>query len=525
MRIRASLVLLLASSVGSAEVAKLSLAEATARALAKNHEIGISKESFRIAGAQLSRANGAYDAGFHLDAKYRDHTDPVNSLISGAPAGADAPHQSGVQSTASLSQLLPTGATVTASAAASRDRTDSTFAMLTPSYSTAFGIDLRQPLLQNRAIDPARRAIRVARLERDRSHAALSRTVSETVAAVEKAYWTLVATDRDLSVRRQSVGLAEEQKGDTKSKIDAGVVPETELAQPTAEVERRKGELYAGEENVRRAENQLKTLILDESGDPLWGQPLEPTDAPDVAPLPVDLGAALSDAQARRPEVTDAVAFLARQDVEVQAAKDRVLPQLDVVASYTRRGLSGDPNPNPISFSGAPPAINPNLVGGFGHSFTTITENRFPDASIGVSLTLPVGNRVAKADAVTAEARKRQAALLLAQTKQRVAVEVRNAVVSLQTAAQRIEAARAGREAAETQLSAERERFAVGLSTNFFVLTRQNDLSQAKKTEIAALTDYRKAATELARATGTLLSNRNIEIEDAPASPTDGGSR
>ena len=52
--------------------------------------------------------------------------------------------------------------------------------------------------------------------------------------------------------------------------------------------------------------------------------------------------------------------------------------------------------------------------------------------------------------------------------------------------------------------------FTVDTTTSFFVLTRQNDLTNARVTETSALTDYRKAATELARATGVLLEERGI---------------
>jgi outer membrane protein TolC len=76
-----------------------------------------------------------------------------------------------------------------------------------------------------------------------------------------------------------------------------------------------------------------------------------------------------------------------------------------------------------------------------------------------------------------------------------------------------MQAARAGLAAAETQLRAEHDRFAVGATTNFFVLTRQNDLALAQLAETAALTDYRKALTELSRATGTLLRDRGIEMK------------
>ena len=51
------------------------------------------------------------------------------------------------------------------------------------------------------------------------------------------------------------------------------------------------------------------------------------------------------------------------------------------------------------------------------------------------------------------------------------------------------------------------------MSTNFFVLTRQTDLALAQLAEISALADYRKAMTDFARATGTLLTDRGITLK------------
>jgi outer membrane protein TolC len=492
----------------------LSLEAAAARALAKNHEIAIEYEAVRVGAAGVSRAAAAYEPTIGVDVRYRDHTDPINSVFSGAPEGKDAPNVSGVSAQATFGQLLPTGARVSFGAGVSRDRTDNQFAILSPAYSTSLGLEVRQPLFQNLRIDPARRAIRIAAIDRTRSLAALKRTVSETVAAVERAYWNVVAARREADIRRKNVSLALEQRTDTQAKIEAGTLPETDLAQPNAEVERRRGELLAAEENLSRAELALKTILLDDPNDPLWGERLLPTDAPETARPPADLAALLADAESRRPELAEAQELVKRQEVDVVFAKDRVRPEVDVVAAYARRGLAGRQNPDAVGFGGLPPSAPEPLMGGLGRSYGTITETRFPDASIGLAVTIPVGNGAAKADVVAAESGVRQAQLALSRARQQVAVEVRNAYTNVQTAAQRIEAARAGRAAAETQLSAERERFGVGLSTNFFVLTRQNELSQAEVTETAALTDYQKALTELLRATGTLLDARDVKVAE-----------
>src|SRR5664279_4493594 len=336
---------LAAQEAGTPEAAAgvpLSLADATARALARNHDIAFERDAFRITDATVLRAEGSYDPSFHLDARYRNHTDPVNSLLSGAPATEISPSAEGFSTSASIGQLLPTGGVVNVSASGSRDLTNSLFTVLSPAWSTAVGIDLRQPLLQGLSMDPARRALRFARIDRERGSASLRRTVTDTVASVERAYWSLVAARRDVLVRTASVKLAGDQRDDTKTKIDVGTLAESEIAQPVAELERRKGDLYASQESVRRAELLLKLLLLDDESDALWNQRLLPTDKPETELRRIDLAAALKEAEAHRPEVAEASARVEERGVDLELARSRILPQVDLVASYARRGLAGD---------------------------------------------------------------------------------------------------------------------------------------------------------------------------------------
>ncbi len=510
---------------------ELALDESIARALGKNIDLRVERENVVIADANVERAKGAYDPALRLDARYRDRTDGINSILSGAPAGDVGPSTSGGALSGGLSQLLSTGGTVSLSTSLSRETTNNTFSLLSPSYITSLGLELRQPLLQNRSVDPARRGLRVARIDRERSAANLKRTVSETVAAVEKAYWTLVAARREVEARTSAVALAGDQRTDVRSRFEAGVLSEADLAAPTAELERRRGDLFAAEEGATRAENSLKALLGGDPSDPVWASRIVPVDQPTLsngaaADASVDSAAAVATAALDRPEIAEATSRIARSAVDEEVARSRVLPQLDLVGAYTGRGLAGSKNPDVAApFPGLVVNVPPALDGGLGRSYGTLFDNRFPDASIGLALTLPVGNRAARADAAIARSARVQAEASLAQVRQRVEVEVLNAVAALRSAAQRVEAARAGREAAETLLKAENDRFAAGTTTPFFVLTRQNDLTQARITEVASLTDHKKARAELARAKGTLLEERNIRVEDhTPGSPA-GGSR
>ncbi len=492
----------------------LTLEDALTRAIAKNRDLAIERESTNVADAGMQRAQGAYDPTLRADIRYRDQQQPVTSLLNGAPTGDLAPRQRGLTSTASFSELFSTGATVTFSASMARTTDNSFITLIAPAWTTSIGFEARQPLLQNRAIDPARHAIKVARVTRERSDISLRRTLLETVNSVEQAYWTLVSAQRNVDIQEQNIALAEQQRSDVSTRIQAQTAAESDIAQPTAELARRRGELYAAEESRLRAEQTLKLLMLEGPQDPLWNVPMRASDAPDIAPTPVDLPAALEDAQKNRPELADITARVQLQDIEIDAARDRLKPQFDVVAAYTSRGLGGGLNPYARPFIPGIPIIQPDEVaGGLGQSLWNLSRQRFPDASIGFSLTIPFGNNVAKADLATAQSTKKQTLTTQEREAQRIASEVRNAAVALQTAAQRIDAARAGRDAAEVQLRAEQDRFTAGLTTTFLVLTRQNDLAAAELTEISARTAYRRALAELARARGTLLRDRSIEVK------------
>ncbi len=506
----------------------LTLAEARALALEKNVELAVERENVAISASGEARARGAWDPTLRADAGWRERSYPVNSILSGAPAGELAPTQTSAGLSLGIVQLLPTGGSLALATSAYREDTDNVFSILSPSWSTSIGIELRQPLLRNRAIDPARQALRVARIDRSRSAASLRRVAAETVAAVERAYWDLVAARGAVEARRSAVALAERQREDVEARIGAGTLSESDLATPVAEMERRKGDLLAARDGEARVENALKALLLSDPSDPVWTNRLVPADEPEDPSSPLRAGEMdLAAAEARRPEIAEAVARLDRLAVEDEASRDRVRPQLDFVAAYTGRGLAGEENPGlappfPIGPTSIPDAVD----GSLGRSWGTIAEGRFPDASVGLSFTLPLGNRVARADAQQLRSARTQAELALLRARQQVAVEVRNAVFAEETAAQRLAAARAGRAAAEAQLLAEEERFSAGLTTSFFVLTRQNDLTQALLAETQALADLRAARVERARSDGTLLEERAVHVDDTePARAPEGGSR
>jgi outer membrane protein TolC len=122
-------------------------------------------------------------------------------------------------------------------------------------------------------------------------------------------------------------------------------------------------------------------------------------------------------------------------------------------------------------------------------------------------------NRQARANLEQSAIGARRLKLQRAQVEQAIEAQVRNAMQSLGTAQQRITAAEAGSRAASEKLASEQRLFANGESTNFLVLTRQNEYSDAKQRLLTARLDFNKAVARFEEAVGQTLSVRRLVVE------------
>ena len=64
----------------------------------------------------------------------------------------------------------------------------------------------------------------------------------------------------------------------------------------------------------------------------------------------------------------------------------------------------------------------------------------------------------------------------------------------------------------EKDLEAEQKKFENGMSTNFLVLSKQNDLDSAKSAELQAQITYVKAITAMEKSVGNLLEARKLVV-------------
>jgi len=214
---------------------------------------------------------------------------------------------------------------------------------------------------------------------------------------------------------------------------------------------------------------------------------------------------------ARRPELASARKQVEQGEIALKFAKNQRLPRFDVSVRYRALGSTGQENPEPPPFSGIPTPTN---LGNFGDTFDYYYQQGGPRelTAFGV-VSIPIGNTTARKNVSRARIQLRQAGSLITQLEQNIIVSVRRAARGLLASAQGVEAAERRRIAAAEQLRAENIRLEHGESTPFDVLQRERDLVDAESQKISALQAYRVSQAALQREEGTILSDRNVVIE------------
>lgn len=391
-----------------------------------------------------------------------------------------------------------------------RSTTNARFAGFNPALNSSFQATLTQHLLNGFGWRNNTRLIRIARNNRQISNISFRNQVISTVSQIQNIYWDLVNAYEDVKVRERSLGLANRTLTDNRKQVEIGTLAPIEIVRAESEVAARNQELIVSQTNLQLQQTFIKNAISRSLGDTTLARvPVIPTDRMVVtteAVPPVE--ELVAQALQNSPEHASSLIDLTNRDINKSAARNALLPAVDLFAFYGASGLGGVPRATACAPS-CPPAT------GYGAAFGNLFDSSGPNKGVGLQLNIPLRNRAAQADQVRSELEYRQAQLRLQQQRNTIGINVRNAQFTLEQNRARVEAAVKGRELARQSLDAEQKRYQLGASTSFNVLQSQRDLVLAESNYVAALSAYEKSRVELDRVTGQTLTRNNISLDDA----------
>jgi outer membrane protein TolC len=379
-----------------------------------------------------------------------------------------------------------------------------------PYTGSSLGLTFTQPLLRGFGRSLNTRFIRIAANERRITSMLFQQQLIATVYGVTRLYTDFVALYEDEKVKEETVRAAQKLLSDTKAQVDEGTLAPVEATRANAQVFSTQQDLINARGLLEEQEAILKNVLTRSQDDAIRSARLVPTATLEIPATdeirPVqDL---LNEALANRPDLGQAHLQVENNLIGLQGAKNATLPEVDLVGIAQNNGLAG-PTTGFLANSNQP------YAGGYGSVLGQVLARDYPTYGVGVQVTLPIHNRIAEADLARDEINTKQAQIRVTQLQNQAKLEVEDALIAMRRSRASYDAAVQARKFQQESLEAEQAKFEVGASTAFFVIQYESLLAQAKSTEVAAKSSYVKARAALQRATGSIVSDNNISIDNA----------
>jgi len=452
----------------------------------------------------------SYDPTINATGSDEHYTEPLANTVS---YGVPTLRSNSIYGQFNFSEAFPTGTTLAFILNNDRIATNSAYNILTPELDSYYRIEFQQQLLSGFGMGPNLRYLRIARNNQKISDQAFQLQIISTVTQIEGIYWDLVSAYEDEKVKQASLDFANQTLESDRKQLDLQAIPALDVLKAEGEVAAREQDLTIARSTLQFQELLIKNALTRNLDDPtLEAMPVQPTDLSTVATDSAFATAAptediIQQALQNRIELSESDIDLKNRGISLAAVRNSLLPTLALTAWYGGTGLGGVDN----TASGIPSTAPTSNSGQIANAF----RNDAPDYYVGLSLNIPLRNRIAKSDEYRAGLELRQAQLRAQQLQKQIRIEVRNAQYALEQGAARVTSALKARDLAQKTFDITTKEQSLGAGSALQTLTSRHDLATAESALVVARTAYQKDRVELDRATGRTLVDNAISVESA----------
>jgi outer membrane protein len=450
-------------------------------------------------GAVFIGPAGAFDPAVTFGSSWDRVTSPLNSVVvSGIPTTTSY----ATAFSSSYSQMFTDGTSYSVSLSALRQSTTQKNTLFNPDVTSRLSIGMNQPLLAGRGKLYNERFMGVAQTNQKTADEVFRLQVITSVAQLENAYWDFAGFQLNVRVAQESLDASEELLEETRKQEQIGTMSRLDVVTAESQAAASRRDLIVAQTNLEQQQTNLKQLLSKRDDPALEAATIVLTDSlpePQASDLP-SLADALATAVSNRPELRQAQNNLQNQEIAIRFTENNMLPTTSVFGLYASSGLQGN---------------NLLVTGGAAGSLSQSLGASYPETAYGVTVTAPLRNRSAQADAVRAQLERNQLEIGLQNSRNQIDLQVRQARINLIQGQSRVQAAHEAVRLAQLSLDAEREKLTVGLSTSYNVVLRERDLATAQYAEVQATSAYAKARVAMNQATGTILDRNGIRLDDA----------
>ncbi len=500
--------------LGSIHNGKVNLTEQQAVEMALRHNIDINVERHESLFHRwaIQRRRGIYDPIATFNFRWDRDTIPATSILQGGLSLTNivTGYDFGFE------KKFSNGGDFEVKFSGSRNRTTNFFSSLMPAIDTSLEVLFRQSLLQGFGRIAAEYQVEISRNNLDISEQEFRRRATDVVFRVQEHYWELVHALQDVQVKEKSLQLAQTILDQNRVRLEVGTVSRLDVVQAEAEVALRHEEVIRTQFNYRRTQDQLVKLMTSYRDSREFPGEIVPAD-PVFVPPPVSQSFDRLRAMAAemRPELQQADLEMANQKANLDLSRDRLRPNLDLVAGYQQFGLGGTKIIRDFSQGFIDPPIVEIISGGVGNSLEQLFSADFYGYVLGLNLRLPIFNTEARAENAQAQIALDRVELRKESLTQLIFLEIRSALTQIEMNGARLEATRMAVHSARERLEGEEARFDVGVGTTRELIETQRDLLLAESISLRAQVDLIKSHALLDKAVGRTFDRHNIRLSDA----------
>ena len=367
----------------------------------------------------IEAALSAFDANLYAFGKWQNNDRRYNNqFISG---GANAFKQDTHDYVLQMSKYTATGAQLAIRSVTDYDANNATGNITPGAWQTQFQAEMRQPLMQgggltfNRIAGPGAvpgnyNGVLIAKVNNDLTAAEFRQQLRDYISDVITAYWDLYFAYRSLDSKRDALKLSQATWQSFNALKNNNRRTGTDEAMAREQYYRFKSEVndaISGQLGVQTMERNLRLLIGITITD---GILLRPADEPNEAPLVFDWDSIAIEAIQLRSELQQTRLKVKRSQMEVLAAKNFLMPELDLVSTYRIRGLG-------------------KRLTGDNSAFRELGSGDYQEYEASVELRMPVGFRQAHAAVRNAQLKVQRQSTLLREQERRILRDLTNDVV------------------------------------------------------------------------------------------------
>ncbi len=320
-------------------------------------------------------ADAVFDSTAFVEGKFAGTNDPVgNTLTTGNTSDRFRDDQ--LTSSFGLRKQNRNGANVSLLQRGGFQENNSTFLQPNPQGTSRLELNFTQPLLRDHGRAVNMTSVVLASINVQLARSEVREELEEHLVDVTRAYWDLYQSRAEYLQKFRLLESGEQlhEKLKARGEIDS---QQRQILRAEVATTRRRSELVRIETRIRNAQSRLRLLTGDAGLADVAHCELLPHEHPVADRVEVSMRSATLTALDNRPDIAQSLRQIQAVSTKVGAAKNQVLPRLDLLLSSYVAGLDS----------------RSDTFGAIGRQFT----DGGPSYAAGLLFEMPVGNRAARA--------------------------------------------------------------------------------------------------------------------------------